>query len=76
MYRNFILKMIFVSICLFTNSNSWRYDGYLFDAMAQIDERVNIYKSIRKVKKQVWAKSPYLLVAENIWEKMKTSLFS
>ncbi len=47
------LHVIFI-ICIFSpffNSQSFGYDGFLFDAMAQIDERTDFEKSIRKVKK-------------------------
>ena len=35
----------------FFNSQAFGYDGLLFDAMAQIDERTDFQKSIKKVKK-------------------------
>lgn len=50
MYRNFIPKAFSVSILLFVTGSSWGYEGYLFDAMTQIDERVDMYQAMRKVK--------------------------
>jgi len=51
MYRSFIPKLFSVSILLFATSYSWGYDGYLFDAMAQIDERMDMNEAMRKVQK-------------------------
>jgi len=58
--QNFIiyLRVIFILCIGFTsfNSLSFAYDGLLFDAMAQIDERTDFQKSIKKVKKSGVAK--------------------
>jgi len=43
-----ILNTIFSFIFLFAGSYSWGYDGPLFDKMAQIDERVDMEKVMRR----------------------------
>ena len=43
-----ILNTCFSFIFLFAGSYSWGYDGPLFDAMAQIDERVDMEKVMRR----------------------------
>lgn len=43
-----ILNIIYSFVFIFAGSYSWGYDGPLFDAMAQIDERVDMEKAVRR----------------------------